>query len=189
MLERVNDEFEAVFGKRYAITSRILKSGMEFWLLSVYRRDIFEFFAVNTANRTLVPDAYFRASDDVKRRLIGGMMDSDGYISERVHDTFTQWTVGFANTNRGMVEAVASILRSMGVKVGIIGETKKGDYRTVYRIGPNMKTFAQAGPFFHVQRKKEKFDRCIAYLSGSETMYAAPGTSGEDIVQHAAKAV
>lgn len=187
MLDRVCDEFEDFFGKRYAIMPQTLKSGTQFWHLRIYRKEIFEFFSVNTAHRTAIPQQFFSASKEVKTALLCGLMDSDGYISER-DKPCKRWCVGFGTTSRIMVEGTAWLLRSLGVKVGKIGEYTKGDYKTMYRITPNVRTFSEAGPFFHIQRKRKTLDRCIAYLSSSETMYTAPVTSGEDIVRLLAKA-
>ena len=187
MLEVVQEEIEQEFGPKYAIFPIRLKSGSEFWRMNVYRRDIFDFLAVNTYNRAAIPQIYFSAPSVIKRQLICGLMDSDGHITSRTMPSI-RWEVGFGNTNYALTAGVASLLRSLGVKVGKIGTYQKGEYRVMYRIHPNMRSFAEAGPFFQVRRKAKKLERCISYLSGSETIHAAPVTSGEDMVQPEVKA-
>lgn len=176
-LERVRDEVEAVFGPKYAIMDyRVLKSGKVFYQVHLYRRDIFDFFAINTAMKTKIPDMYFSAPDAVKKELIAGLLDSDGYVSHRKFANHEQWIVGFANTKRELVEGMAALLKSLGVKVGKIGETTKGEYRVVYRIAPNIRSFVEAGCYFRVARKAKKLNDCLDYMLGSETMYAAPSS-------------
>lgn len=178
MITRIQDEIETFFGKRYAIFERTLKSGKPFWILHAYRREIFDFFAVNTAQRTEIPHYFFSAPFEQKKALIEGMMDSDGYISEREFDTYTRYEIGFGNTTRVMVEQLAALMRGLNVKVGAIGEYKKGDYVSMWRINPNMRSFLEAGLNFHVERKRHKLERAISYMLGSETLYAKPASSG-----------
>lgn len=173
-LQRVQDEIANVFGARYALMKRKLKSGIDFHILHAYRRDIFDFFATNTAMKTKIPDAYFTAPDEVKRALIAGLMDSDGYVSHTDTEVSFMWQLGFGNTERELVSGLASLLKSLGVKVGVIGEHQKAEYRLLYRIRPNVRSFIEAGCNFHCARKKEKLSECLAYMLGSETTNAAP---------------
>lgn len=172
-LERVQQEIETVFGKRYALMKRKLESGLDFHILHAYRRDIFDFFAVNTANKTKIPDPYFSAPEAVRQALISGLMDSDGYVSYR-ETPHRRWEVGFGNSERDLVAGLASLLRGLGVKVGGIGEYQKGEYRLMYRINPNVRSFVEAGCNFYAARKASKLSECLSFMLGSETLYAAP---------------
>lgn len=189
VLERVQAEIEDVFGVKYAITPRILASGLQFYQLHAYRRDIFDFFAINTAMKTAIPEPYFSAPDNIKRDLVAGLMDSDGWISHRLMgENSERWDLGFGSTKRDLVAGLAAIMRSVGVKVGTMGEYKKDDYRLFYRIHPNVRSFVESGCYFHSARKAQKLADCQRYMLGSETLYAAPSSQGEDKVRQVVKA-
>lgn len=186
-IERVRCEVKSCFDVEYAVMPRVLASGIVFHQLYLWRKDVFEFFSVNTAFKSKIPEFYFSANDNIKRDFVAGLMDSDGYIAQRFDGS--RWQVGFGMTNREIVAGAASIMRSLGVKVGSIGEDKKGDYRIVYRINPNIRSFIEAGCYFHAARKSDRLANCKAYLLGSETSNAASAPPDEGIVQHIAKAL
>jgi hypothetical protein len=73
-------------------------------------------------------------------------------------------------------------MQSMGIKVGKITTMKKAGYRDVYGVYPNPRSFHEAGMSFHASRKQARFNRYVEHVLGSETLRAAPATSGEDIV-------
>lgn len=189
IVERVRDEIDSVFGSRYAIFPRTLNSGKIFHRMHVCRKDIFDFFAVNTLYKQEIPGHYFSTSDDVKRDFIQGLMDADGYVSAREKNGMKWWNVGFANNKISIIRGLASLLQSMGVHVGKIGEYTKAGYRVVYRINPNIRTFGEKGPFFYCQRKRKSIEAYVSHVRGSETKRTAPSTQGEDIVRQIAKAI
>lgn len=61
-----------------------------------------------------VPEIYLRASIAQRHDLLAGLMDTDGYNAGR-------GTVGFNNTNKSLVDAVAALARSLGEKVSLSG--------------------------------------------------------------------
>lgn len=176
-IERVRDQIEAVFGARYAIMPKTLKSGLTFYQLHAYRRDIFEFFATNTALKTKIPEFFFSADADTKREMIAGLMDSDGYISERPDPKgVTRWNIGFSNTKRDLVSGLAALMSSLGVKIGKVCEYQKAEYALLYSINPNLRSFTDAGCYFRAERKAKKLSNCTNFMLGSETLHAAPST-------------
>lgn len=185
VVERVRDEIEATFGVKYAVFKQTLASGLPFYNLRAYRRDVFDFFAINTRYKAEIPKFFFSAPKDIKRDLIAGLMDSDGHISQSTQKNW--WQIGFGMTNREIVSGAANIMRSLGVKVGQIGECQQGDYRLFYRIRPNIRSFIEAGCYFHAERKTERLKAWESHVLGSETTSAAPVTPGEGIVRHASK--
>lgn len=62
-----------------------------------------------------VPDAYLRASAPQRRALLAGLIDSDGCVSG------TQ--TSFDNADRGLVEAVAELARSLGYRAHVHSPT------------------------------------------------------------------
>lgn len=190
---RVQSQIEQHFGKRYNLQTRILESGTPHYVVTAHRREIFDFFAVNTGMRSEIPQHYFSAPKDVKLELCRGLMDTDGHCAEFVDDTdpryqVKRWMLGFTNSKLGIVQGLASILQSIGIKVGKISTAKKAGYRDCYIIRPNPRSFHEAGMFFYAARKQAKFDRYVAHVLGSETLCTAPVTSGGDKVRPLAKA-
>lgn len=186
-VEEVQKELELVFGKKYNMQTRILPSGLPHYIVTAHRREIFDFFSINTYMRGRVPEYYFTASKQTKLRLISGMMDTDGHCAEFVdrHDPryeVKRWTLGFSNTKIELVQDLGQIMQSIGVKVGQITQGKKAGYRPSHIIHPNPRSFHEAGCYFLASRKQAKFDRYVDHVLGSQTLRDAPVTTGEDIV-------
>lgn len=59
-------------------------------------------------NNKHIPDAYVYNSADVRKQLIAGLIDTDGYVYPK------NGRVVISNTNKAVVEGVAKILRSLG---------------------------------------------------------------------------
>jgi hypothetical protein len=197
-IRRVQDQIAEAFGKKYNMQTRTLPSGTLHYTMAAHRREIFDFFSVNTAMRFEVPAYYFSASRDVKLELCRGLMDTDGFSAEFVDTSIDKrtgkrgaikrWQVGFSNGKLPIVQGFASIMQSVGVKMGKISTQRKAGYREVYNVNPNPRSFHEAGMFFYASRKQAKFDRYVAHVLGSETLRTAPVTSGEDIVPLLTKA-
>ena len=173
-LERVQRELDDCFGRKHPIFERKLKSGRPFFNLTTCSREVFDFFSINTALKTKIPEWYFTASDKTKRSLIAGLMDTDGYISQREFDTYSRWSVGFGMNERGIVESATSLIHSLGAHPGKIGTTTKGEYRSLYRFQINAIEYAKAGCYFVAKRKQQKLQACLDYKQASETSNGAP---------------
>jgi intein/homing endonuclease len=149
---------------------------------------VFDFFSINTQFKAIIPQFYFSASDDAKRDLIAGLMDSDGYITRICNkNKYTQWQIGFAMTKREIVAGAANIMRSLGVKVGKLGEYDKGNYQSMYGITPNIRSYIDAGCYFHSSRKSSRLQAYLEHVLASETLHAASVPPDEDKVLHATK--
>jgi LAGLIDADG-like domain len=184
---RVNQELTKIFGRSYSVLERDTPKGTRMYQLVIRRDDVVNMFGLLTAFRMRIPQYYFGAERVIKIEFLRGCLDTDGYISERDFGSYKRWSVGFANTNLSLVQGVAAIMQSLGVQVGKIGESRKGEYRSCYRISPNIKSFLEAGLGFYSARKAQKLQNYMNYVAGSETLYTAPVTSGEDKVQSVVK--
>lgn len=60
-----------------------------------------------------IPEIYFSASVDQRMRLLQGLMDSDGDVAK-------DGQCSFSNTNKALVEQVAQLVNSLGVKAFVI---------------------------------------------------------------------
>ena len=189
IIERVQREFYIVSGRDYKIQRRLLKSGKPFYFVRASCKVIFDFYNWFTCAKKEIPIEIFRATDEVKKDFLAGLLDTDGSVkfTESWNGNRTKknprWQLGFSSNVREVVEGVGSLLRSLGVKPGKIGEYTKGTYKTMYSIHPNMRSFIDAGCYFHCKRKADRLQDYLNHVVSSETMYAASVTTDEDIVR------
>ncbi|WP_435839062.1 replicative DNA helicase [Streptodolium elevatio] len=107
--------------------------------------------SVQTILRTLgvlgdkhIPAEYLRASEDQRRALLAGLLDTDGYTSP-------SGTVQFAVTNRRLAEDVLELVLSLGHQASMRTKAVRGRSEassTCYRI-----TFTPCEPVFRLPRK------------------------------------
>lgn len=161
-IERIQAQFEDVWGKRYAISTLTEKTGRKNYRMTAYQRDIFDFFAVNTAFKTKIPASVFAAEPEIKREVIAGLMDSDGFISKKVNPNGTaRYQLGFECTDREIVGGLAALMQSVGVKVGSIGERQRGEYRPSWHISPNIASYQETGCYFYNKRRIERMSEYL----------------------------
>jgi hypothetical protein len=103
--------------------------------------------ALDVLGNKHVPDPYLWASADQRLSLLQGLMDTDGTVAKR------SGSAEFCNTNRGLAEAVAHIVRSLGMKASI----REGRARLEGRdCGPKWTVkFMPNCKVFRLQRKLE----------------------------------
>ena len=176
---RVQKDGHEIIGKKYSITKRNLNSGIPHWRVSFHRRDVFDWFAVNTNWRSEIPAYYFSCEKEIQKQVLQGLMDSDGHCAEFVDkggskNGVKRWMLGFSNTKLSLIENTASLFQRVGVRVGKISEANKKGYRPNYIIRPNMRDFHECGLSFLADRKQQKFNRYVSHVLGSETLRAAP---------------
>lgn len=189
IIKRFQYEIHSAFGKTYAIYTKILKSGTKLYTIRTSSKHIHHFFYNLTNGKTEVPMEIVRGSGLIKKSFVAGLMDTDGTV--KFNETWNgtkskknpRWQLGFANTEPKIIESLASILTSMGVRVGSMKTTKRGSYRTIYNINPNIRSFIDAGFYFQAQRKQKRLNDYLNHVVGSETMHAASLTKDDDIVQ------
>ena len=189
IIKRVQYEWYITFGKSYKIQFRKLDSGIDFFTIRASSGHIHHYFYNLTNGRTEIPIEIIRSNVDIKKSFVAGLMDTDGTVklTETWNGSRTKknprWQLGFVNTELKIVESLASLLTSMGVRVGKMNTYVRGGYRTSYGIFPNIRDFIDLGFYFQVQRKQQRLNDYLLHVVGSETMYTASVTSDEDIVQ------
>jgi len=194
IIERVQKEFFILSGTKYAITNRIMSSKTILFTIRASKKIVFDFYNCITVYKREVPQEIFSLSDKIKRDFLAGIFDTDGTVKKTKTSNSSmvsnnpRWQLGFSTTIRQVVEEVASLLRLLDVKPGNISEYTKGPYKTVYALHPNIRSFIDSGCYFHCKRKSNRIQDYLNHVVGSETMYAAPLTKGDDIVQACAKA-
>lgn len=91
-----------------------------------------------------IPDIYKYGSIEDRYELVRGLMDSDGYIS-------TEGSIEFTNTSKQLVEDLAEVLRSLGIRceIGIDSRINKFAYRLHIRTSK---------PIFKLPRKLNRIN-------------------------------
>ena len=99
----------------YATTDQSTKMTFGILDLKVKLRDL------GVLGNKHIPDAYLTASEEQRRDLLKGLMDSDGNISK-------QGQCFFAQSDRAFIDQAAQLIRSLGIKANIlVSEAKIGD--------------------------------------------------------------
>lgn len=168
------------------------RSGQTYWQARAWKKPLVEFLDRETQEKTAFPDSLTEASREVKLAFLKGALDGDGYVqmSKDAKNRRYRYHVGFANTNRWLVEGVRKILQSLGVKVGGIKEQNlrsvKNSRKRYWRIIVNMHSLIDAEFQFGVARKN---DRLILYRLGlfklvsPETIRQTLANAKEDMVR------
>ncbi|MFC5744988.1 replicative DNA helicase [Actinomadura rugatobispora] len=94
-----------------------------------------------------IPARYLRASEEQRRALLAGMLDTDGYVSEIGQ-------VQLAFVNRRLAEGAHELILSLGYRATMTTKPVKGrspETSTFYRIN-----FTPAEPVFRLPRKLER---------------------------------
>lgn len=188
---RVSSELSDAFGVEGHLIHKRLPNNRTLYIVRTYRKIIYDFFWAITKEKLGVPVEIVRGSRQVKLDFLAGIFDTDGTVkvTESWNGSRTKknprWQMGFSNSVPQLVGDVAAILHGIGVKVGSLNIAKQsGGHRTMYAIHPNIRSFIDAGCYFYSVRKQQRLNDYLSHVLGSETMYTAPVTSGDDIVQH-----
>jgi hypothetical protein len=94
-------------------------------------------------NNKHIPSKYLRASYEQRLSLIQGLMDTDGHYHKATKQCI------FVNTNKNLVDGMAELLRSLGVKP-FVRKHKDKEYGEHYRVGFSVD---QSIPIFKLPRK------------------------------------
>lgn len=94
-------------------------------------------------NNKHIPSKYLRASYQQRLSLVQGLMDTDGHY----HKATKQCV--FVNTNKNLIDGMAELLRSLGVKP-FVRKHKNKEYGEHYKIGFSVD---QTIPIFKLSRK------------------------------------
>jgi len=183
IVDRYLSEVNIFFKTNYRAMTKTLKSGTLMYTGRTSKGDIYKFFHSITNNKFNVPIEAFRSRTKTKLDFIAGLFDTDGSVARSEdHRGNPRWQLKFSGNKLGLVEEVASLLRSLNIRVGEIGQYKKQEYATMYSIQPNIKDFIDCGGYFQSQRKQQRLYDYLNHVLGSETMYTTSLTKDDDIV-------
>ncbi|MEV0593379.1 replicative DNA helicase [Nonomuraea cavernae] len=95
-------------------------------------------------NNKHIPGEYLRASEEQRRALLAGLLDTDGYVN-------TSGTVQFAVTDRRLAEDAWELILSLGYKANCTSKRVAGRSEASYTI-----TFAPSDKVFRLERKNAR---------------------------------
>lgn len=148
-IERVCGEINRFCNTQYDIKEYTNPNNTLMYRLAINNEEIYTFFNYFILNKQFLPDEIFRASRQTRLDFLAGLFDTDGMITQ--HSGY--YRVGYAARLKTLVEDVARLLQKLGVKVGKVYEQVSGFGTTMYVIKPNIRSFVDAGCYFHIQRK------------------------------------
>ena len=118
-----------------------------------------DWFRTQTNNKHHLPLCIWDAEIGLKRWMVAGIMDGDGWISKtaRPNSPQFQYRIGIGGVAEGWIYEFRELLTSLGIKSNKVEKylTKNGKW--FCRFGMNPKTFFEANLFFTIKRKQ---DRC-----------------------------
>lgn len=91
-----------------------------------------------------IPDIYKYGSIEDRYELVRGLMDTDGYVS-------TEGAIEFTNTSKRLVDDLAEVLRSLGIRCEIGTDKREGKF--AYRL-----YIRTSKPIFKLKRKLDRLN-------------------------------
>lgn len=122
--------------------------------------ELFEHMYKETHGKKIVPDWVVNGDSDTKKLFLQGVMDSDGYVSQRENmKGIKQFRMGYVKSGI-FVTLILKMMKDIGLQLSKIAiePTKHNDF--VFRVGINMQSWVKSGMKFSIPRKN---DRVVAY--------------------------
>ena len=117
-----------------------------------------DWFRNETISKHHLPYGIWDVQDGVKKSLIAGIMDGDGWISKtkRENSPQFQYRIGIGGVEEGWIHEFRELLISVGVKCNKIERvlTKNGKWFCRFNVNP--KSFFDAKLYFTIKRKVER---------------------------------
>lgn len=169
-INRVCLEVNTFFNKKYEIIPYKNGNGTLMYRLAINNSIIYELFHYFIGEKVLLPVEIFRVDRVSKLHFLAGLFDTDGYVSV----SKGYYRVGYAARFKTLVEDVTRLMQKLGVKVGKVHEQVSGHGTTMYVIKPNIKSFIDAGCYFHIPRKAQRLLDYQVIVKPSETIIPSP---------------
>lgn len=176
-VDRVCLEINSFFGEDYQIHPYTNPNGTKMYRLAINDEIVYRLFHYFVKEKLVVADEVFRADREARVNFAAGLFDTDGYVAEQNHPGAkfgVSWRVGFASRHRTFVEDVARLLQKLGVKVGKVHEQRSQYDTAIFVIKPNIRSFIDAGCYFHILRKAKRIQHYVDAMKPSETIMPSP---------------
>ena len=124
----------------------------------------------------------WKASTDIKKWFVAGLLDGDGYISKANRcDGCIQYNIGLGGVEEGWVYELVRLFNEMGVRTRKPELSSKGRVKPMVNVRVNVEDFVSHGFFFGMSRKQDRLKELIK--KRSETRRHPSLRKDEDIVQ------
>jgi hypothetical protein len=113
---------------------------------------------LETDSKAKLPEWILTADKETKLAFIAGLMDSEGYVI--VKEGRGQAHMGFKSTDLWFYDFL-KLIQSVGIVHGKVGveQPRKPGYRVPRRVTIKMRSWVDAGAYFHIARKQERVER------------------------------
>lgn len=130
----------------------------------------FKVFIDDTAGCRYIPDYVYQWSNDLKKEFLEGVLDSDGWVSERSNPNGnTNWMMGYGTTYSWAYD-IKRMLQSFNVVCGKTREIPtKNKTQLVFTI--NLKSFIESGLRFNIERKQKRLNHYREKRMKSQRLY------------------
>lgn len=98
--------------------------------------------------------------DDLKKAMIVGLMDSEGYVAEKTENkTGRAYYMGFKSCDVWVPDFV-KLVQSVGLKIGKVSTCPpyRAHYKTPTRFHIKMQSWVDSGMRFNIKRKQDRVD-------------------------------
>lgn len=145
------------------------RQGTNKYYLQVSSKD-FKVFVDDTAGCRYIPEYVYHWGDTLKREFLEGVLDSDGWISQRSNPNGnTQWMMGYGTTYSWTYD-IKKMLQSFGVVCGKTREIPtKNKVQLSFTI--NLQSFIESGFKFNIIRKQTKVNAYREKRMKSQRLY------------------
>jgi hypothetical protein len=113
-----------------------------------------------TANKTKLPDWIWTAPKDERLAFIGGLMDSEGFVSEdKNNPTNRRWRMGFRTCDVWAADFVR-FLEETDIRTSGFAEEQPtvAGRKLIYRFAIKLQSWVDSGARFNIQRKQQRVD-------------------------------
>jgi hypothetical protein len=145
-----------------------------YYMLYGFKTDILNMIEADTDRKQKLPDTT-NATDEEKKALIQGVLDSEGYISEGTRKEAPQsnkrYFMGVKFTGDWFFPFV-KLMESVGLQMGAIGEEKIKSGKIARRVYIKLTSYRDAGMRFNIARKQSKFDRWAECVGSPQRLHA-----------------
>jgi Homing endonuclease len=150
----------------------VSKSSKPNWSLRCGDPQICSRLVLETRGKAKLPDWIWSVDQEARLAFIAGLMDSEGYVSKNSSGSVY---MGFKSTDDWLPDFVR-VLNISGIQIGKIGveAPRKEGYRTPRRFTIKMRSWVNAGAYFHIGRKQRRVEAWVhAQLTSEANMQNA----------------
>lgn len=130
----------------------------------------FKVLVDDTAGCRYIPDYVYQWSEELKKEFLEGVLDSDGWVSQRSNPNGnTRWMMGYGTTYSWTYD-IKRMLQSLGVSCGKTREIQTKN-KVQLSFTMNLKSFIESGLKFNIVRKQKRLNNYREKRMKSQRLY------------------